>query len=210
MCRLFMEHEKQMNNHLLPEEIEEFLGNLTRANRFFFSDRWSKLHLGSNPAERSTRDQKLLKKEQDVSFVLSGRLESKEMVNIFKIIMYLRNTVSIHPISSDPGSDMVPKDELDNSNKILFLNKNLFFGLFHLLILKRSSITLDSQGGALAATIKGGFVLLILFSFVVFLFSVMFYLFSCSYCMIIWIKAMNYSMHLSPCLKEIFLIEKEN
>ncbi|KAL4269668.1 hypothetical protein AHAS_AhasUnG0157200 [Arachis hypogaea] len=132
MCRLFMEREKQMNNHLLPEEIEEFLGNPTRANRSFFSDRWSELHLGSNPTERSTRDQKLLKKEQDVSFVLSGRSESKEMVNIFKIIMYLQNTVSIHPISSDPGWDMVPKDELDSSNKISFLNKNPFFGLFHL------------------------------------------------------------------------------
>ncbi|KAL4269791.1 hypothetical protein AHAS_AhasUnG0148000 [Arachis hypogaea] len=127
-----MEREKQMNNHLLPEEIEEFLGNPTRANRSFFSDRWSELHLGSNPTERSTRDQKLLKKEQDVSFVLSGRSESKEMVNIFKIIMYLQNTVSIHPISSDPGWDMVPKDELDSSNKISFLNKNPFFGLFHL------------------------------------------------------------------------------
>ncbi|RYR46519.1 hypothetical protein Ahy_A07g032244 [Arachis hypogaea] len=127
-----MEREKQMNNHLLPEEIEEFLGNPTRANHSFFSDRWSELHLGSNPTERSTRDQKLLKKEQDVSFVLSGRSESKEMVNIFKIIMYLQNTVSIHPISSDPGWDMVPKDELDSSNKISFLNKNPFFGLFHL------------------------------------------------------------------------------
>ncbi|RYQ84554.1 hypothetical protein Ahy_B10g103962 [Arachis hypogaea] len=70
-------------------------------NHSFFSDRWSELHLGSNPTERSTRDQKLLKKEQDVSFVLSGRSESKEMVNIFKIIMYLQNTVSIHPISSN-------------------------------------------------------------------------------------------------------------
>ena len=103
-----------------------------RANRSFFSDRWSELHLGSNPTERSTRDQKLLKKEQDVSFVLSGRSESKEMVNIFKIIMYLQNTVSIHPISSDPGWDMVPKDELDSSNKISFLNKNPFIYLFHL------------------------------------------------------------------------------
>nr|YP_010994058.1 hypothetical protein Ycf2 [Vuralia turcica]YP_010994075.1 hypothetical protein Ycf2 [Vuralia turcica]WOZ11503.1 hypothetical protein Ycf2 [Vuralia turcica]WOZ11520.1 hypothetical protein Ycf2 [Vuralia turcica] len=114
------------------EQIEEFLGNPTRANRSFFSDRWSELHLGSNPTERSTRDQKLLKKEQDVSFVLSRRSENKEIVNIFKIIMYLQNTVSIHPISSDPGCDMVPKDELDSSNKISFLNKNPFFGLFHL------------------------------------------------------------------------------
>uniref|UniRef100_A0A6N2MQQ5 Protein Ycf2 n=1 Tax=Salix viminalis TaxID=40686 RepID=A0A6N2MQQ5_SALVM len=132
--RLFTEGAKEMNNHLLPEEIEEFLGNPTRSIRSFFSDRWSELHLGSNPTERSTRDQKLLKKEQDVSFVPSRRSENKEIVNIFKTITYLQNTVSIHPISSDPGCDMVRKDELDmdSSNKISFLNKNPFFDLFHL------------------------------------------------------------------------------
>ncbi|KAM4092288.1 hypothetical protein ACB094_06G027600 [Castanea mollissima] len=65
MSRLFTEREKQMNNHLLPEEIEEFLGNPTRSISSFFSARWSELHLVSNPTERSTRDQKLLKKEQD-------------------------------------------------------------------------------------------------------------------------------------------------
>nr|YP_009631186.1 Ycf2 [Sanguisorba tenuifolia]YP_009631205.1 Ycf2 [Sanguisorba tenuifolia]YP_009691815.1 hypothetical chloroplast RF21 [Sanguisorba officinalis]YP_009691832.1 hypothetical chloroplast RF21 [Sanguisorba officinalis]YP_010134808.1 hypothetical protein RF2 [Sanguisorba stipulata]YP_010134826.1 hypothetical protein RF2 [Sanguisorba stipulata]UED15873.1 Ycf2 [Sanguisorba tenuifolia var. alba]WDD57203.1 Ycf2 [Sanguisorba tenuifolia var. tenuifolia]QCA41051.1 Ycf2 [Sanguisorba tenuifolia]QCA410 len=132
MSRLFTEREKQMNKHLLPEEIEEFLGNPRRSLRSFFSDRWSELHLGSNPTERSTRDQKLLKKEQDVSFVPSRRSENKEIVNIFKIITYLQNTVSIHPISSDPGCDMVPKDELGSSNKISFLNKNPFCDLFHL------------------------------------------------------------------------------
>ena len=134
MSRLFTEREKQMINHLLPEEIEEFLGNPTRSVRSFFSDRWSELHLGSNPTERSTRDQKLLKKQQDLSFVPSRRSEKKEMVNIFKIITYLQNTVSIHPISSYPGCDMVPKDEpdMDSSNKISFLNKNPFFYLFHL------------------------------------------------------------------------------
>ncbi|KAH0851495.1 LOW QUALITY PROTEIN: hypothetical protein HID58_094701 [Brassica napus] len=99
MPRLFTEREKRMNNHLLPEESEEFFWNSTRAIRSFFSDRWSELHLGSNPTERSTRDQKLLKKEQDVSFVPSRRSENKEIVNIFKIITYLQNTVSIHPIS---------------------------------------------------------------------------------------------------------------
>nr|YP_009319772.1 Ycf2 [Salpinga maranonensis]YP_009319790.1 Ycf2 [Salpinga maranonensis]APA18818.1 Ycf2 [Salpinga maranonensis]APA18819.1 Ycf2 [Salpinga maranonensis] len=134
MSRLFTEREKEMKNHLLPEEIEEFLGNPTRSILSFFSDRWSELHLGSNPTERSTRDQKLLKKEQDVSFVPSRRSENKEIVNIFKIITYLQNTVSIHPISSDPGCDMVPKDKLDmdSSNKISFLYKNPFFDLFHL------------------------------------------------------------------------------
>nr|YP_010168946.1 Ycf2 [Allium nigrum]YP_010168963.1 Ycf2 [Allium nigrum]QRZ02475.1 Ycf2 [Allium nigrum]QRZ02492.1 Ycf2 [Allium nigrum] len=134
MSRLFTKREKQMINHLLPKEIEEFLGNPTRSIRSFFSDRWSELHLGSNPTERSTRDQKFLKKKQDVSFVPSRRSENKEMVDIFKIITYLQNTVSIHPISSDPGCDMVPKDEpdMDSSNKISFLKKNPFLDLFHL------------------------------------------------------------------------------
>nr|UVW93658.1 Ycf2 [Impatiens balsamina]UVW93679.1 Ycf2 [Impatiens balsamina] len=134
MSPLFTEREKRMINHPLPEEIEEFLGNPTRSIRSFFSDRWSELHLGSNPTKRSTRDQKLLKKQQDLSFVPSRRSEKKEMVNIFKIITYLQNTVSIHRISSDPGCDLVPKDELDmdSSNKISFLNKNPFFDLFHL------------------------------------------------------------------------------
>nr|YP_010449706.1 Ycf2 protein [Gardneria ovata]UTU96294.1 Ycf2 protein [Gardneria ovata] len=134
MSRLFTEREKQMINHLLPEEIEEFLGNPTRSVRSFFSDRWSELRLGSNPTERSTIDPKLLKKEQDLSFVPPRRSENKEMVNIFKIITYLQTTVSIHPISSDPGCDMVLKDEpdMDSSNKISFLNKNPFFDLFHL------------------------------------------------------------------------------
>nr|YP_010121606.1 Ycf2 [Pinguicula alpina]YP_010121622.1 Ycf2 [Pinguicula alpina]QRE78582.1 Ycf2 [Pinguicula alpina]QRE78583.1 Ycf2 [Pinguicula alpina] len=134
MSRLFTEREKQMINHLLPEEIEEFLGNPTRSVRSFFSDRWSELHLGSNPTERSTRDQKFLKKEQDLSFVPYRRSENKELVTIFKIITYLQNTVSIHPISSDPGCDRVLKDEpdMDSSNKISFLNKNPFLDLFHL------------------------------------------------------------------------------
>nr|YP_009566437.1 hypothetical chloroplast RF21 [Neottia cordata]YP_009566451.1 hypothetical chloroplast RF21 [Neottia cordata]QBB10027.1 hypothetical chloroplast RF21 [Neottia cordata]QBB10041.1 hypothetical chloroplast RF21 [Neottia cordata] len=132
MSWLFTEPEKRMNNHPLPEEIEEFLGNPTRSIRSFFSDRWSELHLGSNPTERSTRDQKLLKKKQDVSFVPSRRAENKEMVDIFKIITYLKNTVSIHPSEPDPGCDMVPKDEPDSSNKISFLNKNPFFDFFHL------------------------------------------------------------------------------
>nr|KJB68109.1 hypothetical protein B456_010G226200 [Gossypium raimondii] len=67
------------NHHLLPEEIEEFLGNPTRSIHYFFSDRWSELHLSSNPTERSTRDQKLLKKEQNISFVPSKRSENKKI-----------------------------------------------------------------------------------------------------------------------------------
>ncbi|KAL2922557.1 Protein Ycf2 [Bienertia sinuspersici] len=70
--RLFTERAKQMIIHLLPEEIEGLLENPTRSIRSFFSGRWSELHLGSNPTERSTRDQKLLKKQQDVSFTPSS------------------------------------------------------------------------------------------------------------------------------------------
>jgi len=43
--------------------------------------------------------------------------------------MYLQNTVSIHPISSDPGCDGVAKDELSSSDS--FLNKNRLLGLLH-------------------------------------------------------------------------------
>nr|YP_009389718.1 ycf2 protein [Silene wilfordii]YP_009389736.1 ycf2 protein [Silene wilfordii]ANG08147.1 ycf2 protein [Silene wilfordii]ANG08165.1 ycf2 protein [Silene wilfordii] len=119
---------------LQTEEIEELLENPTRSIRSFFSGICSELHLGSNPTEKPTRDQKLLKKHLVVSFAPSRRSENKEMINIFKIITYLKNSVSIHPISPDPGCDMVPKDEpdMDSSDKISFLNKNAFFDLFNL------------------------------------------------------------------------------
>ncbi|KAL6584643.1 ATPase [Orobanche minor] len=61
MSRLFTECEKQMINHRLLEEIEEFIGNSTRYVHSLFYDGWSD-HLDSNPTERSTRDPKLLKK----------------------------------------------------------------------------------------------------------------------------------------------------
>ncbi|KAL2512423.1 Protein Ycf2 [Abeliophyllum distichum] len=74
MSWLLIEREKQMINHLLLEEIEEFLGNPTRSVRSFFSDRWSELHLGSNPPERSTRDQKLLMSPFRIEYALDYRL----------------------------------------------------------------------------------------------------------------------------------------
>ncbi|MQL76015.1 hypothetical protein Taro_008430 [Colocasia esculenta] len=55
-------------SRLFTEQIEEFLGNPTKSIRSFFSNKWSELHLGSNPTERSTRDHKFLKKKQDVFF----------------------------------------------------------------------------------------------------------------------------------------------
>jgi len=60
-----------MKNHLLLKEIKEFLGNLARSILSFFSDILSELHLDSNPTQRSTRDKKLLKKEEDISLVSS-------------------------------------------------------------------------------------------------------------------------------------------
>nr|YP_004123459.1 Ycf2 [Rhizanthella gardneri]YP_004123462.1 Ycf2 [Rhizanthella gardneri]ADK25941.1 Ycf2 [Rhizanthella gardneri]ADK25942.1 Yfc2 [Rhizanthella gardneri] len=113
--------EKLMHDHLLSEEIEEVLGNPA-----FFSDRWSELHLGSNPTERSTIDSKFCNKKQDVSFVPSRQGEKKEMVDIFKIITYLQNTVSIHP----PEPYHIP--DMGSSNKISFFNKKTFFSFFHL------------------------------------------------------------------------------
>ncbi|KVH87547.1 Uncharacterized protein family Ycf2 [Cynara cardunculus var. scolymus] len=51
------------------------------------------------------------------------------MVNLFKIITYLQNTISIHQIRD---VKFFPKDEpdMDNSNKISFLNKNPFLIYF--------------------------------------------------------------------------------
>ncbi|AES64202.1 ycf2 domain protein [Medicago truncatula] len=112
------------DNHLFPKEIKEFLGNPTRADQSFLYDRWSELQLDLNPTER------LFKKEEDVSFVLLRQSENKEIANIVKIHMYLQNTVSIHPILSDPGCDGVAKDELYSSDS--FLNKNRLFWLFDL------------------------------------------------------------------------------
>ena len=73
--------------------------------------------------------ERFFKKEEDVSFVLLRQSEKKEIANIVKISMYLQNTVSIHPISSDPGCDGVAKDELSSSDS--FLNKNRLLGLLH-------------------------------------------------------------------------------
>ena len=77
--------------------IEELLDNPTRSIRSFFSSRWSELYLCSNPShERSTRDQKLLNKQQDVSFAPSRRPDNKKIVNLLKIFPYLKKTVSSH------------------------------------------------------------------------------------------------------------------
>lgn len=55
------------------KEIQEFLENPTRSICSFFSNKSSELHLDLNPTEKSIRNQKTLKKEQDISFVVAGR-----------------------------------------------------------------------------------------------------------------------------------------
>ncbi|GFP86012.1 protein ycf2 [Phtheirospermum japonicum] len=57
MSRLFTKRKKQMINHVLRKEIEEFLGNPTRSVCSFSSNRWSELHLDSK-STGSTRIQK--------------------------------------------------------------------------------------------------------------------------------------------------------
>nr|YP_009141401.1 hypothetical chloroplast RF21 [Lathyrus odoratus]AIL55927.1 hypothetical chloroplast RF21 [Lathyrus odoratus] len=98
----------------------------------FFADRWSERHLDLNPTEKSASAQDL-QLFQDISFLLSRQSEKKELADIIKIIMYLKNNVSIHPITSDRGCDRVAKDKLLTvQNHISFLKKNLVFSLFDL------------------------------------------------------------------------------
>uniref|UniRef100_K7MQP9 Ycf2 N-terminal domain-containing protein n=1 Tax=Glycine max TaxID=3847 RepID=K7MQP9_SOYBN len=91
-------------------KIKEVFGNLARATRSFFSDRWSELHLGSNPTKRSTRNQKLLKKEQKRHLVLSRGLENKEIVNAFKIIMYSNKKLKEFTVNSNEEKILFRKD----------------------------------------------------------------------------------------------------
>ncbi|KAG5606351.1 hypothetical protein H5410_027843 [Solanum commersonii] len=94
-----------MINHLFSEEIKEFIGNPTRFVPSFFYVRWSELYFSSNPAER--------------------RLGKKEMINIFEIITYLENTVSINPISSDLGCNMVSKTREDTCYTMILHQKRV-------------------------------------------------------------------------------------
>ena len=96
-----------------------------RSNRSFFSDRWSELHLDLHPTEKSAGDQKLVKKEEALSFVLLRQSEKKKIANLVKIILYLQKNFSIHPLSSEGGCDMVAKDKLWTvHNNLSFLTKN--------------------------------------------------------------------------------------
>nr|YP_009433845.1 ycf2 protein [Hypolytrum nemorum]YP_009433868.1 ycf2 protein [Hypolytrum nemorum]QIB72598.1 ycf2 protein [Cyperus glomeratus]QIB72691.1 ycf2 protein [Cyperus difformis]QIT06783.1 Ycf2 protein [Cyperus fuscus]ANP26059.1 ycf2 protein [Hypolytrum nemorum]ANP26082.1 ycf2 protein [Hypolytrum nemorum] len=140
--RLSAEGEKQMNNHLLPEEIEEFLGNSTRSIHSFFSDRWSELYLGSNPTDRYLKEKIFCNRKQSFSFVpFRRRSEHKELVDLFKIIPYLQKTISIHPIS--PGGDMEKSNAEDRFAEMV----NLFILSItepNLVYHRRFSFSIDS------------------------------------------------------------------
>nr|UDZ61548.1 hypothetical protein RF2 [Helanthium bolivianum] len=121
------------------DQSRDHFDSITNEDSSPLSDILSELHLRPNPTERSTRDQKFWKKKkQDVSFVPFRQSENQAMVDLFKIIPYLQNTVSIHPISSDPGWYMVPKDEPDIDNKISLLDREISLLDREILFLKRN------------------------------------------------------------------------
>nr|AZL92881.1 Ycf2 [Cuscuta japonica] len=121
--QLVKERENPMINLMFPGEMEELIGNPTISGRSFCSDRWSELHLWSNPTEKSTIDPKF--GNNYLSFVRGA--ENKEIINLLRIITYLQKTVSIHSISSDPRWDRVPKHDPDMDS----FKKNALFFLFH-------------------------------------------------------------------------------
>nr|YP_009664110.1 Ycf2 protein [Cuscuta costaricensis]YP_009664161.1 Ycf2 protein [Cuscuta costaricensis]QCW07746.1 Ycf2 protein [Cuscuta costaricensis]QCW07797.1 Ycf2 protein [Cuscuta costaricensis] len=88
------EREKNMISQRFPEKMEHFR---TRFLGSFCSERCSELYITSTPIERATKDPHFAKKP--LCFV--RRAEKKEILHLFKIILYLQKTVSIHSISSD-------------------------------------------------------------------------------------------------------------
>nr|YP_009435179.1 hypothetical chloroplast RF2 [Lobelia linearis]YP_009435202.1 hypothetical chloroplast RF2 [Lobelia linearis]ATG25180.1 hypothetical chloroplast RF2 [Lobelia linearis]ATG25205.1 hypothetical chloroplast RF2 [Lobelia linearis] len=119
LARQLAESQKQMVNDMLPEDmtfddltmedVAKVLGNPIKNPKSpltsFFYDGWSDLHMGSKPTKRSTRNPKLLNKEED-PFSLFRRAHHQELVNLFKIQLYLLKNVSIHPISEDAGWEL--------------------------------------------------------------------------------------------------------
>nr|GEV39073.1 hypothetical chloroplast RF21, chloroplastic [Tanacetum cinerariifolium] len=111
ISRLFTKREKQMINHLLPEEIEEFLKNPTRSVRSFFSDRWSELHLDQSnvqvetnetPMQTHTRDV-LQPDEHDHSGVNNG------LVNAFMALLKKKDWTSAYVHCSK--NDLVDRED---------------------------------------------------------------------------------------------------
>ena len=81
------------------KKSKNFSGILQDPFVLFFSNRWSELHMSSNRIDRFIRDQKIVEERTRCFFCpFQRRSKNKEIVNIFKIITYLQNTVSIHQI----------------------------------------------------------------------------------------------------------------
>nr|YP_010760424.1 Ycf2 protein [Cuscuta nevadensis]YP_010760476.1 Ycf2 protein [Cuscuta nevadensis]WEY30399.1 Ycf2 protein [Cuscuta nevadensis]WEY30400.1 Ycf2 protein [Cuscuta nevadensis] len=109
----FLETEREKD--MFPEKMEHFR---TRFLGSFCSERCSELYITATPIERATKDLHFSKKP--LCFV--RRAEKNEILDLFKIILYLQKTVSIHSISSDPSK------------------KNLFFSLVQRFYLKVEEI----------------------------------------------------------------------
>nr|YP_009673825.1 Ycf2 protein [Cuscuta bonafortunae]YP_009673875.1 Ycf2 protein [Cuscuta bonafortunae]QDF46534.1 Ycf2 protein [Cuscuta bonafortunae]QDF46535.1 Ycf2 protein [Cuscuta bonafortunae] len=107
----FLETEREISQRF-PEKMEYFR---TRFLGSFCSERCSELYITS---ERATKDPHFAKKP--LCFV--RRAERKEILHLFKIILYLQKTVSIHSISSD------------------LAKKNIFFSLVQRFYLKVEEI----------------------------------------------------------------------
>nr|QNK04151.1 hypothetical protein RF2 [Adenophora triphylla] len=122
-----MEQAEDSAMSRLWEANEQLIRNRTRSVSSFFSDGWVELQL----SKRLTRDQKLLKNDNDFSVFL--RAQNTEILKLFKIIPYLHNTVSIHPIpiSSDPspsdytGTVKPLRDNNEKFNKMTELETRL-------------------------------------------------------------------------------------
>ncbi|CAH9108239.1 unnamed protein product [Cuscuta europaea] len=98
-----------------PKEREQLRGNAPRSLYSFYSDRWSELYMGSTPIAKSNMDPKF--RNKSLSFVRQA--EKKEIVNLFRILTYLKRTVLIKSISLDP--------EIENSKNTGFLKKTPLF-----------------------------------------------------------------------------------
>nr|YP_010621305.1 hypothetical chloroplast RF2 [Cuscuta europaea]WBF90851.1 hypothetical chloroplast RF2 [Cuscuta europaea] len=98
-----------------PKEREQSRGNAPRSLYSFYSDRWSELYMGSTPIAKSNMDPKF--RNKSLSFVRQA--EKKEIVNLFRILTYLKRTVLIKSISLDP--------EIENSKNTGFLKKTPLF-----------------------------------------------------------------------------------
>lgn len=84
---------------------------LIKFGSWLWVDWFRTFHLGSIATEKFIRDKKLWEKEEVYYYyfflVPSRRSENKETINIFKIITYFQDTISIHLITLDPRCDIV-------------------------------------------------------------------------------------------------------